>query len=103
MLSQVPTHQRVRIICKDNFKYEIAAASGSQTGGGTAIVEHPGGGGGEAITNTGANHQHLHNTTTRAHLAPHHPHHPHHVQAAAAAAAHHQAHHLHLPGGYPGS
>ena len=77
MHGEVPTHQRVRIICKDNYKYEVAPSTQEISGSGNppqqaAQIE-------TAITNTGTNHHMLYSRG----LAPHHPHHPHHVQAAA--------------------
>ena len=77
------THQRVRIICKDNFKYEVAPP--------TSQPQQPNAGQHEmrplqplsetvaSVTNTGTNHHLLHHRGGGT-LAPHHPHHPHHVQ-----------------------
>ena len=77
---QVPTRQRVRIICKDNYKYEMAPPSAQEIdengSGAPAPVQVE-----TAITSSGTNHHMLY--PRGSHLAPHHPHHPHHVQAAA--------------------
>lgn len=88
-------HQRVRIICKDNFKYEVAPPSNTQTPNVNAgqhemrpLSETV-----ASVTNAGTNHHLLHHRGGGT-LAPHHPHHPHHVQAAAVAAHHHAHSHI---------
>ena len=73
---QVPSRQRVRIICKDNFKYEVAPATQEPGEAGNGHSQNTSGYTETSVTNTGTNHNHYN-------LAPHHPHHPHHVQAAA--------------------
>ena len=113
-----PPARRVRIICKDNYKYEMAPPEMRQS-----LPPHDGNGGQQtqqplqpqqqpqqqqpqltetvaSITNSGANqganhHMIQHHTRPVSTMAPHHPLHPHHVQAAHGGPA------VHLHTGHP--
>ena len=113
-----PPARRVRIICKDNYKYEMAPPEMRQS-----LPPHDGNGGQQpqqplqpqppsqqqppqltetvaSITNSGANqganhHMIQHHTRPVSTMAPHHPNHPHHVQAAHGGPA------VHLHTGHP--